>query len=55
MTPPDAAQYAIIAISFVLIGAILTLGPVSVEQRAAVLAAILGALSLVAYRKRRNE
>ena len=54
MTPPDAALYAIVAIALVLVGAILTLGPVSVEQRAAVLAAIFGALLTVAYRRRKE-
>lgn len=55
INPSDAALYAIIAICFVLIGAILTLGPVSVEQRAAVLAAIFAALSIVAWRYKRGE
>ena len=54
MTPADGALWAIVAICFVLVGAILTLGPVSVEQRAAVLAAIFGALLAVAYRRRKE-
>ena len=53
--PATAALYSIIAICFVLVGAILTLGPVSVEQRAAVLAGIFAALSLVAWRNRRHS
>lgn len=52
--PADAALYAIIATCLVLVGAILTLGPVSVEQRAAVLTGIFAALALVAWRYRKH-
>lgn len=53
--PSDAALYAVIAICLVLIGAILTPGAVSVEERGAVLAGIFAALGLVAWRYRRGK
>jgi len=50
----NAARYAIVAICLVLVGAILTLGPVSVEQRAAVLAGIVSVLLVLGYQRRRD-
>jgi membrane associated rhomboid family serine protease len=53
--PSSAALYSLIAICFVLIGAILTPGTVSVDQRAAILAAIAGVLFAIAWRGRRRD
>lgn len=50
-----AALYAIIAICLVLIGALLTVGVVSVEQRAAVLAAIFTVLIAVGWRASKGD
>ena len=54
LDPSSAAQYALVAICLVLIGALLTPGTVSVDQRAAVLAAIAGVLLAIAWRGRRH-
>jgi hypothetical protein len=55
INPADAALYAIVAICFVLIGAVLTLGALPVEQRATVLGSIFVALATVAWRYRRKD
>jgi hypothetical protein len=55
LNPSEAAYYAIIAICLVLIGALLTAGPVSIEQRGTVLGAIFAALAYVAWRWRRQH
>jgi len=47
--PKSAALYSIIAICFVLIGAILTPGTVGIDQRAALLAAIAGILLVIGF------
>jgi len=52
----DAALWAIIAICFVLIGAILTPGTVGIDERGAILAAIAAVLLAVGWRlKRRGD
>ena len=48
LTPAGAAFFALIAICLVLIGALLTPGSVSVEQRGAVLAGIVTTLFIIA-------
>ena len=48
--PRSAALYAIIAICFVLIGALLTPGSLSVEQRGPVLAGIITVLFAIGWR-----
>jgi len=48
-------MYALIAIALVLVGAILTPGSVSVDQRAAVLGAIAAVLLAIAWRTRKRE
>jgi hypothetical protein len=53
--PEDLAYLAIIGISLVLIGAILTPGTVGIAERGSVLAGIVGALFLVAYRYRKRH
>lgn len=45
---------AIIGICLILIGALLTAGPVTIEQRGTVLGAIVATLFLVAYRARKR-
>ena len=55
LDPQSAALYALIAICFVLIGAILTPGTVSVDQRAAILAAIAAVLFTIAWRRTRRH
>jgi 4-hydroxybenzoate polyprenyltransferase len=52
--PASAALYALIALCLVMVGAILTLGPVSVEQRGAVLGGIVVVLFTV-YRLSRRR
>lgn len=53
LDPPSAAQYALVAVVLVLLGAILTPGEhVTVEQRAVVLAGMVSALFAVAWRRR---
>jgi uncharacterized membrane protein YfcA len=53
--PPTGAMWAIIAICFTLIGAILTAGILSVEQRGSVLAAIVAVLGAIAVWGRRRR
>ena len=53
LDPASAALYALIAICLVLIGAVLTPGSVSIDQRAAILAAIDGVLFAIGWRVRR--
>jgi hypothetical protein len=57
LDPKSAALYAIVAICLVMIGALLTPGAVSIDQRAAVLAGIIGVLLLVGlrFRVRRDD
>lgn len=55
LDPASAALYALIAICLVLIGALLTVGPVSVEQRAAVLGGIAAVLIAIGIRRRRDD
>jgi hypothetical protein len=55
LDPASAAQYALIAISLVLIGAILTPGSVGINERGAVLAGIVGVLLSIAWRGRRRH
>jgi len=50
--PESAALYALVAICLVLIGAILTPGTLSIEQRGPVLAGIVTVLFGVAWRFR---
>ncbi len=52
LSPGDAAAYAIIAICLVLIGALLTPGTVSIEERGAVLGGIAAVLLAIAWRMR---
>jgi len=54
LDPASAALYALIAICLVLIGAILTPGTVSVDQRAAILAAIAAVLAAIGWRIKRS-
>ena len=54
LDPASAAQYAIVAICLVLIGALLTAGVLSVAERGTALAAIAAALFTVAWRIRRG-
>lgn len=51
----EAALWALIAICLVLIGAILTPGSVSIDQRAALLAAIAAVLFAIGWRVRRRD
>ena len=53
LDPPSAAFYALIAICLVLIGALLTPGSVTIEQRGAVLSGIIIVLFTIALRRRR--
>jgi hypothetical protein len=53
LDPGSAALYAIVAICLVLLGAILTAGPVSIAERGSVLAAIAAILLAIAWRGRR--
>jgi len=52
--PSSAAQYALIGICLVLIGALLTPGQVGVNERGAILAAIATVLFAIAWRGRRH-
>jgi hypothetical protein len=54
LDPASAALYALIAVCLVLIGAILTPGTVSVDQRAAILAAIAAVLFAISRLQRRS-
>jgi hypothetical protein len=53
--PATAAQFALIAICFTLLGAILTPGSVGINERGAVLAGIVGVLLAIAWRGRRRH
>ncbi len=53
--PHEAALWAIVAICLVLVGAILTAGPVSIAERGSVLAAIAAVLLAVGWRIRRDR
>lgn len=55
LTPKSAAQFALIAICLVLVGAILTPGQVGVNERGAVLAAIATVLFAIAWRGSKEE
>jgi len=55
LDPPSAALFALIAVALVMVGALLTVGIVSVEQRAAVLAGIVATLFTIAWRGRHKE
>jgi hypothetical protein len=55
LDPSAAAQFAIIAICLTLVGAILTPGTVSVEERGIVLAGIITVLGTIAWRGRRGR
>lgn len=48
--PRSAALYAVVAICLVLVGAILTPGTLSIEQRGPVLAAIVSVLLFIGWR-----
>ena len=54
-SPADMALFAIIAIDLVLIGAILTPGPVGLNERSAVMAAIAASLFAIAWRTGRKN
>jgi len=54
LDPRSAAQYAIVAVCLVLVGAALV-APLAVEQRATVLSAAIVVLSVVAWRSGRRE
>ena len=54
-SPGDLANYALIGICLVLIGALLTAGPVSIEQRGVVLGIILTVLVSMAWRYSHNR
>jgi len=53
--PSSAAAYTVIGICLILIGALLTAGPVTIEQRGAVLAGIFTVLIGLAWRVRRHH
>lgn len=55
LDPSSAALYAIIAICLVLVGALITPGTLSVEQRGPVLAGIVAALFGIAWRVTRHQ
>jgi transposase len=55
LDPAAAAQYALIAICLVLVGALLTPGQVGVNERGAILAAIATVLFAIAWRGRRGD
>jgi hypothetical protein len=55
LDPHDAALWAIVAICFALIGAILTAGQLGVAERGTVLVAIGTTLFAVAWRSRRRD
>lgn len=55
LDPSNAAQFALIAISLIMIGALLTTGVVSIEQRAVVLAGIITVLFTIAWRRSRHN
>lgn len=53
LDPASAALYALIAICLVLVGALITPGTLSPEQRGPVLAGVVTVLFLVAWRVKR--
>lgn len=55
LEPRAAAQYALIAICLVLIGALLTPGSVGLNERGAVLTGITAVLLAIAWRGRRHD
>ena len=55
LTPAAAAQYALIAICLVLVGAVLTPGTVGVNERAVVLTGIATVLFAIAWRGKRED
>jgi hypothetical protein len=55
LDPTEAALWAVIAICLVLIGAILTPGPVGINERGALLSAIGGVLLAIGWRARRRR
>jgi Flp pilus assembly protein TadB len=59
LDPEGAAYFALIAIGLVLLGAVIATSALSAEQRATVVAGVVGTLLLVAYRwrtrRRRDE
>lgn len=55
LDPHDAALWALIAISLVLIGALLTPGEVSIVERGTVLAGIVAVLLAAGWRIRRRR
>jgi hypothetical protein len=54
LDPHEAALWALIAISLVLVGAILTPGSVGINERGALLGAIAAVLFAVGWRIRRK-
>jgi hypothetical protein len=55
LDPQSAAEFALIAICLVLIGAILTPGSVGINERGALLGAIAAVLFAIAWRRRRRK
>ena len=55
LDPASAALYAIIAICLVLVGALITPGTLSAEQRGPVLAGLVAALFAIAWRLQRRQ
>ena len=55
LSPAAAAQYALIAISLVLIGALLTPGPIGLNERGALLAAIATVLFAIMFSGRKEN
>jgi hypothetical protein len=55
LDPQSAAQYALIAVALIMVGALLTTGVVSIEQRAVVLSGIIVVLGSIAYRRSRRH
>jgi len=56
LDPRSAALFAMIGLVCVLMGALLTIGPLTVEQRGTVLAGVFAVLAAVAWRGgRRND
>ena len=55
LDPADAALFALIAMTLVLLGAILTPGTVGIDERGAILAAIAGVLFAISLRRRKRN
>ena len=55
LSPAAAAQFALIAICLVLVGAILTPGQVGVNERGAILAGIATVLLAITWRGKREQ